>query len=120
MGKEIRENLGCCLQSLMGSSAGNLEDEKADRNVDRKGQAYKMLGVNEGCQEMNQSPRVPTSGRFNSILSCNETFHEANLKGIDELTPVISALGNLRQEDCCEFVSSLCYTMNYSSVWGTE
>lgn len=54
------------------------------------------------------------------FLSCNETFHEANLKGIDKLTPVISALGKLRQEDCSELVSSLCYTMNYSSVWGTE
>lgn len=53
---------------LTRASAGNQEDEKADRNVDRKGQAYKMLGVNEGCQEMDQSPRVPTSGRCNSIF----------------------------------------------------
>lgn len=105
----------------MGASAGNQKDEKADRNVDRNGRAQKMASANEGCQETDQSPPVLTSGRrFSSILSCNETFHEANLQVIGWLTPVISALGKLRQEDCWEFVSSLCYTMNFSSVWGTE
>lgn len=71
----------------MGASAGNQKDEKADRNVDRNGRAQKMASANEGCQETDQSPPVLASGRrFSSILSCNETFHEANLQAIDQLT----------------------------------
>lgn len=83
----------------MGASAENQEDQNADRNVDRKGQAYKMPSVNEGCVRKwtRAHACLVLAEDLSPFLHIMRLFMSLTLKVIDSFPPVISALTKLRQ-----------------------
>lgn len=68
--------------------------------------------------------KVEVLGRLRTIATSYFTWSWQFLKSAQSqpswLTPVMLALGRLRQEDWCQFQASLDYTLDFLPAWATE